>query len=147
MVLLLTAPILSRPMRALELGDDTATSLGLNVARVRLTITAGGVLLVAVVVAAVGPIGFIALTAPRVAAWLTGSTSIPLLASTGAGAAATVTADLMDSISWHRFRSPSAWSRRPLAACTSSLPSAAAADPSTETQPDGRFSQRSRTHR
>ncbi|MEG8037757.1 iron chelate uptake ABC transporter family permease subunit [Sphingomonas sp. LR61] len=60
-LLLLSAPFLSRPIRALELGDDTAVSFGLHVARVRLTLTAGGVLLVAAVVAAVGPIGFIAL--------------------------------------------------------------------------------------
>ncbi|WP_414172838.1 iron chelate uptake ABC transporter family permease subunit [Clavibacter tessellarius] len=56
-----------RPLRLLEMGDDTARALGLAVDRWRPTLLAAGVGLAAVGVAAVGPVGFVALAAPHLA--------------------------------------------------------------------------------
>jgi len=56
-----------RPLNVLHLGDDTARGLGLPVARIRLLILVLSAGLVAAVVAACGPISFIALLAPHLA--------------------------------------------------------------------------------
>lgn len=55
------------PLRMLEMGDDTARALGLDVGRWRTALLAAGVALAAVGVAAVGPVGFVALAAPHLA--------------------------------------------------------------------------------
>jgi iron complex transport system permease protein len=55
------------PLRMLEMGDDTARALGLAVDRWRPALLAAGVGLAAVGVAAVGPVGFVALAAPHLA--------------------------------------------------------------------------------
>lgn len=57
----------SRPLSVMTTGEDLATGLGVAVAKYRLALIAVGVLLVAVAVAATGPIGFVALAAPQLA--------------------------------------------------------------------------------
>ncbi len=66
----LIAPILlglSRPMRMIEMGDEAATGLGVNAERTRIGMLLAATLLVAMAVAAAGPISFIALAAPHLA--------------------------------------------------------------------------------
>ncbi|MCC4907411.1 iron chelate uptake ABC transporter family permease subunit [Microbacterium sp. cx-59] len=74
-VLLAQAPAL----RQLELGDDLAQALGVRVEAVRLRALLCGILLVAIATAAVGPVAFVALVAPQIAARLRGSSTIALI--------------------------------------------------------------------
>jgi iron complex transport system permease protein len=66
-ILLTVAAVLARPMRQLELGDDTARALGVAAEPIRLVLIVVGVALTAVVTAAAGPIAFVALAAPQIA--------------------------------------------------------------------------------
>ncbi|MEZ0447132.1 FecCD family ABC transporter permease [Cellulomonas sp. ICMP 17802] len=65
--------LLARPLNALALGDEAATSLGLRAGRTRLLGAAGATLLCAAAVAAVGPIAFVGLAVPLVVRGFTGS--------------------------------------------------------------------------
>ena len=85
-VLVPAALFISRPMRQLEMGDDAARSLGVNAEWTRLAMTLIGVSLTATVTAAAGPIAFVALAAPQIAARLTKSAGVALLPSAAAGA-------------------------------------------------------------
>ena len=67
LVLLPAVAAASRPLRALELGDDAAHALGVDVERARLGLVALSVALVSVTTVVVGPIVFVALTAPQIA--------------------------------------------------------------------------------
>ncbi|MGO2662766.1 MAG: FecCD family ABC transporter permease [Propionibacterium freudenreichii] len=87
--------LLARPLRQLELGNDTALAHGTRVESSRLAILVVGVGLVAVVTAAVGPIAFISLSAPQVARRLARSAGIPLLTSAFTGALLLVGADVV----------------------------------------------------
>ncbi|MGN7974199.1 iron-enterobactin ABC transporter permease [Serratia sp. 22264] len=81
-LLLLT---LSRRMRLLEMGDDTACALGVPVERSRVLLLLIGVTLTAAATAVAGPISFIALVAPQIARRLCTNRSVLLLtALTGA---------------------------------------------------------------
>jgi len=70
---------LSRSLDALALGDDLARALGARVERARLGLVVAGAALVAIAVAAAGPIGFVALIAPNIAARLTRSSAVATL--------------------------------------------------------------------
>ncbi|MGW4032013.1 FecCD family ABC transporter permease [Streptomyces sp. NPDC004838] len=59
--------VLTGRMRMLEMGDDTARSLGIRTEPTRLALVLTGVALTALVTAAAGPISFIALAAPQLA--------------------------------------------------------------------------------
>ncbi|MFI6291482.1 FecCD family ABC transporter permease [Nonomuraea sp. NPDC050790] len=59
-------------VRALELGQDAADALGVRSRHTQVALTGAGVGLVAVATAVAGPISFIALVAPQIAARLTG---------------------------------------------------------------------------
>ncbi|MFF5265237.1 FecCD family ABC transporter permease [Actinomadura viridis] len=83
-----------RALRMLELGDDAAHALGTPVGRVRPVLLAAAVLLAALAAAAAGPVAFVALTAPRLAAALTRAPGPNLLPATVMGATLMVTADL-----------------------------------------------------
>jgi len=94
-VLVPAALLLSRQLRTLELGDDTARGLGVRVEPAR-----AGLLLVAVTLAAVGtasagPIGFVALVSPQIAHRLVGGRTVGLLPSAACGALLVVGADLL----------------------------------------------------
>jgi iron complex transport system permease protein len=57
-------------LRVLQLGDDTAKALGVNVERSRLALLLVAVALAGVATAAAGPIAFVAFLAPPIARWL-----------------------------------------------------------------------------
>lgn len=93
--LLVLAGMLSRPMRQMELGDDTAASQGVRIAVARLILIVTGVALMATVTAASGPIAFIALAAPQIARRLTRTAGIPLAPAAFVGALLLGTADFI----------------------------------------------------
>jgi iron complex transport system permease protein len=93
LLLPLTIPA-GRTLRVLELGDDAAYSLGVRVERARLGLVGLAVALVSVSVVAVGPIGFVALTAPQIARRLARTPEPPLLCSALTGAVIVLAADL-----------------------------------------------------
>lgn len=62
----------SRPLSMLAVGDELAGSLGVAVARTRALMTCAGVALVAIAVAAAGPIAFVALAAGPISRRLAG---------------------------------------------------------------------------
>ncbi|MER8101350.1 iron chelate uptake ABC transporter family permease subunit [Kitasatospora sp. NPDC094016] len=74
-LLALLPPLLLLSPRAdqLELGDESAHTLGLRVERTRLTLMVLAVGLVAAATAAAGPVGFVALAAPQISRRLTRS--------------------------------------------------------------------------
>lgn len=71
--------LLSRPLDALALGDDTARSLGLSVGGFRLAIVLAATLVTGAAVASAGIIGFVGLVAPHAARRLVGGRSSRLL--------------------------------------------------------------------
>ncbi|MDT3728065.1 iron chelate uptake ABC transporter family permease subunit [Streptomyces sp. DSM 41972] len=97
-VLLVAIPAMlwaARAQRGASLDDDTATALGIRLNRVRLGLTALGVVLASVATGACGPVDFVALLAPQIARRLTRTTQIPLLSSALTGALVVVVADLL----------------------------------------------------
>ena len=86
---------LGRHLRCLELGDDVAGGLGLNVVRVRLALTGLGVALCAVAVACAGPVPFVALAAPQIAVRLARGPGVSLLAAGLTGATLLTAAHLV----------------------------------------------------
>ncbi|MFC7619390.1 FecCD family ABC transporter permease [Microlunatus sp. GCM10028923] len=93
--LLVLAGILSRPMRQLELGDDTAAAQGVRVVAVRLALVVVGVALTATVTAAAGPIAFISLVAPQIARRLAHTAGITLAPAACVGALLCLAADYL----------------------------------------------------
>ena len=93
--LLVLAGMLSRPMRQMELGDDTAASQGVRIAVARLGLIVVGVALTATVTAASGPIAFIALAAPQIARRLARTAGITLAPAAFVGAVLLGAADLI----------------------------------------------------
>jgi iron complex transport system permease protein len=89
----LTIPA-SRSLRVLELGDDAAHGLGLRVERTRLWLVGLAVALVSVCVVAVGPIGFVALTAPQIARRLAHTAGPPLACSALVGVVIVLASDI-----------------------------------------------------
>ena len=71
-------------LRILQLGDDTATSLGLVVPRTRTSLVLVAVALSALTVAVTGPLSFVAFLAGPIAQRLAGRPSFPLSAVVGA---------------------------------------------------------------
>ncbi|GAA1347313.1 FecCD family ABC transporter permease [Falsarthrobacter nasiphocae] len=84
-VLLPGVALIARRLRMLELGDDLAQGLGVDVGRSRLLVIAAGVLLSALATAVVGPLAFVAFLAGPLSRWLTGRRlSLGAAALTGA---------------------------------------------------------------
>lgn len=94
-VLLPLAVILSRKLRVLELGDDTARALGSRVELTRAALLATAVLLVALAVAVAGPIVFVALVAGPIANRLLGPATGGIVAAALVGALLLLSADLV----------------------------------------------------
>lgn len=84
-----------RRLILLEMGDDTASQLGVSVERTRLTMVVAAVGLTAIATAAAGPIAFVALAAPQLARRLTASPDLPLTAGALMGAVLLLAADLL----------------------------------------------------
>jgi iron complex transport system permease protein len=95
--LLVLAPltlVLSRRLRLLELGPDTAAALGVRIGHARLGLVLMGIALAALAVASAGPIGFVALVSPPVARRLVRSPGVTLVPAALFGSLLTVSADL-----------------------------------------------------
>ncbi len=82
-------------LRMIEMGDDLARQLGVNVERTRFAMIACAVLLAGVATGAAGPIAFLALAAPQLAARLTASRGMPVVSAAAMGAFLLVIADLV----------------------------------------------------
>ncbi|MFF8812591.1 FecCD family ABC transporter permease [Streptomyces pactum] len=82
-----------RPLRMMEMGDDSAHALGVPVERTRFVLMLTAVLLTASAAAAAGPLAFIALVAPQIARRLTRAPGPNLLPSALMGAVLLITAD------------------------------------------------------
>ncbi|MEV7085774.1 iron chelate uptake ABC transporter family permease subunit [Streptomyces sp. NPDC093085] len=94
-VLAVAALALGRPLRLMEMGDDTAGALGVSVPRVRVVGLLLGVALAGAAIAVAGPIGFLALAAPQLARRITRSPGAPVGAAMVTGALLLATADLL----------------------------------------------------
>ncbi len=92
---------LARRLELIEMGDDLARQLGIAVERTRLLAILGAVLLAALATGAAGPIAFVALAAPQLAARLCGGGRLPVLASAAMAACLLLFADLVaQSLPW-----------------------------------------------
>lgn len=91
---LLAATLLVRPLRLLEMGDDSACALGVSVERSRLLLMLIAVILTAGATALSGPVSFIALVAPHIARRLTGTARLGLLQAALCGGVLLLLADL-----------------------------------------------------
>lgn len=78
--------LLGRHLTMLDLGDDAARALGVDVDRTRLAVLAMAVAVTALAAMAAGPIGFVALAAPQVARRLTRAVGSGLVAAGLTGA-------------------------------------------------------------
>ncbi len=94
-VIVIAAVLLAPALRRLELGDDAAVTLGTRPTPARLGLMVTGVATVALVTAAAGPIGFIALAAPQLARRLTRSPGVSLVSAAAMGAALLASAHLL----------------------------------------------------
>jgi len=82
-----------RELALMEMGDGTASQLGVAVERSRLRLVLAAVALTAIATAAAGPIAFIALAGPQLARRLTRTAGVPLLSAALMGAALLLAAD------------------------------------------------------
>lgn len=89
------ALLLSRWIRPLQLGDESARELGLRVETSRLSLVVASVLLASVATAAAGPVAFVALMAGPVAGLLTGKSGGGLISSGLVGALLVVVSDMV----------------------------------------------------
>lgn len=95
LVMFVCAALLARRMRLLEMGDDSACALGVNVERSRLLLMLVAVALTAAATALAGPISFIALVAPHIARRLSGTARWGLTQSALCGALLLLLADMI----------------------------------------------------
>jgi iron complex transport system permease protein len=82
-------------LAGLQLGDDTASGLGVRVERSRLLLVVFGVALAAIATAAAGPIGFVAFVSGPIARRLTHGTGIALIPAALVGALVVLAADFV----------------------------------------------------
>ena len=83
--------LLSGEMDILSLGDETAQSLGLNAARLRMVLLTLAAALAGGAVSFAGLLGFVGLVVPHIMRRLIGEESLPLLLASAFGGAALVT--------------------------------------------------------
>lgn len=86
-VALVVAMVMTKSLRLLSLGGQTAASLGLNVARTQWTILATAVVLCGTAVSLAGIVGFVGLIAPQIARSLFGRDERCQIIAAGAGGA------------------------------------------------------------
>ncbi|MDD1961744.1 MAG: iron chelate uptake ABC transporter family permease subunit [Pseudomonas capeferrum] len=92
-LILPTVLLHGRELALLEMGDSTASQLGVAVGRSRLLLVLSAVGLTAIATAAAGPIAFVALAGPQLARRLTRTAGAPLFCSALMGAALLLIAD------------------------------------------------------
>lgn len=100
-VVIIVAPIailLSSTLNVLELGDDSARALGVRITFSQGLVLLAAVLLSAVAVSAVGPIGFVAFVCPQIARRLAGVSRPPLVTSALVGAVLVLVADVISRL-------------------------------------------------
>uniref|UniRef100_A0AAU3GQ32 Iron chelate uptake ABC transporter family permease subunit n=1 Tax=Streptomyces sp. NBC_01401 TaxID=2903854 RepID=A0AAU3GQ32_9ACTN len=85
----------ARRLTMLEMGDDTASALGVRPERSRLVLLCAGTCLTAMSVAAAGPIPFLAMAAPQLARRVTGAAGPNVLPAAWMGAVLVAAADLL----------------------------------------------------
>jgi iron complex transport system permease protein len=94
-VLVPIAVTMSRQLRMLELGEDTAIGLGARVHRTQAMLLLIAVALSAIATSAAGPIAFVALVSPQIAKRLTGVRTVGLLPAAAMGSLLLLTSDLV----------------------------------------------------
>ncbi|NEK60317.1 iron chelate uptake ABC transporter family permease subunit [Geodermatophilus sabuli] len=87
--------VLTRDLSGLQLGDDTASALGIRVERTRITAIVGAVGLLAFATAACGPIAFVSFLAGPIAARIVGPNGSLLVPAALVGALLVLVADLV----------------------------------------------------
>jgi iron complex transport system permease protein len=87
--------VLVRPLRGLQLGDDTAKGLGVGVERSKAGLVLVGVALCAVATSTAGPVAFVAFLAGPIARRLTGGSQLAILPAALVGALLLLAADLL----------------------------------------------------
>ncbi len=98
LLMLLVVPLAlwaGRALGGLQLGDDTATSVGVRVERSRLLLIGIGVALAAIATAAAGPVGFVAFVSGPIARRLTHGTGAALVPAALVGAAVVIAGDVV----------------------------------------------------
>ncbi|MCO1337392.1 iron ABC transporter permease [Kocuria polaris] len=103
-LLFAAAYALSPALRQLELGDDAAMAQGVTIGRSRLALIVVGVATSALVTAAAGPIGFVALAAPQLARRLVRSPGVSLGPAACMGAALLAAAHLLSLVIARAFQ-------------------------------------------
>ena len=105
-VLVPIALICTRNLRVLELGDDTAAGLGVDLRRSKLALALSGAGLAAAATAAAGPVGFVALVSPQIARRLIGERSAGIIPAGLVGAGIMVFGDLLARRAFHPIELP-----------------------------------------
>lgn len=102
------ALVSGRTLNLLQLGDDMATGLGMNVARARFILLAISVFLVAPVVSVVGPIAFVAFLSPHITRRAIGSYNawLVLPGSAAVGAVVVLAADTVGRLAFFPLEIP-----------------------------------------
>ncbi|TJZ54182.1 iron ABC transporter permease [Streptomyces piniterrae] len=95
LVLLPIALLLGRRLNALALGEPSAATLGVPVARTQVGLFVVAFALTGTAAAAAGPVDFVALLAPQIAKRLVRTPGVPLVASALTGSAMVLAADLL----------------------------------------------------
>ena len=95
LVLIPAALVLQRPLRVLELGDDTAKALGAHVELSRLALIAVAIVLIGFATAVAGPILFVALIAGPIAQRIVGHSGGGIIAAGLVGSIIVFGADLV----------------------------------------------------
>lgn len=94
-VTVVVAVATSRSASAMHLGDEVAHGVGVAIGRVRAVLLGVSVLSTSAAVSAAGPLGFVALSSPQIARFLTHESRAPLGCSAACGAVLVLAADLM----------------------------------------------------
>lgn len=98
--------LLSRSLALLQLGDDMAVSLGIKLNLNRVLMILSGAVLTAVSTALAGPVSFIALAAPHIAARVSRSPGVPLVLTALTGAVLMLFSDLLAQRLFHPTQIP-----------------------------------------
>ncbi|MGH8876629.1 MAG: FecCD family ABC transporter permease [Stackebrandtia sp.] len=95
LVLIPASVLISRRLRTLNFGDDTATTLGVSPRSTRALALAIAVILAGLGVGVAGPIAFVAMAAPVIGSYMSGRSRVPVVVSALAGAALASLADTL----------------------------------------------------
>jgi iron complex transport system permease protein len=105
LIVIILIALLAPALKQMELGDDAATTQGVNVERTRLALMVTGVATTALVTAAAGPISFIALVAPQLARRIAGTPGVTVLGAAAVGAALLTFAHFLSLVIAQFYRS------------------------------------------